>query len=98
MANRITRKHVVFENPFTLDSFDEEWAAGSCLVETEDEQLESMSLLAYRHIRTTMAVRPLASQGWNTRIIEVDPMELEEALARDRAPVERGENEGMKTS
>lgn len=98
MANRTTQRLVVFANPFHLDSHDEQWAAGTCLVETEEERFDSMSFVAFRHVRTTMSVRPQACWTWITQTIEIDPAELEDALARDRAPLERAENEGMATT
>ena len=98
MTNRITKKLVTFRNPFTLGRDEEEWPAGNYTIETEEEPLDSVSLLGFRRIRTTMIVRSFTGRSGVTRFVEIDPSDLDAALARDREGIERADNEGMAPS
>lgn len=97
MTNRVSKRLVTFRNPFFLESLEEEWPAGDYTIETEEEPLDGLSFHAYRRIRTTMIIYPKRGRNphGNTRLIAIDPSELDAALARDRFPIERAENEGM---
>lgn len=97
MTNRVSKRLVTFRNPFFLESLEEEWPAGDYTIETEEEPLDGMSFQAYRRIRTTMIIYPKRSRisHGRARLITVDAAELDAALARDRGPIERAENEGM---
>ena len=96
MANRISKKQVHFLNPFKLESFDETWPAGSYTIESELESLDSLSHLATRIVATTMVVR-VGGKSAETRFVEIDSQELEAALVRDQAGIDRAENEGLAT-
>ena len=56
MQERITRRQVTFLHPFTLAGVDGEQPAGTYEVETTEAPIDSLSLLAYRRVSTTMEV------------------------------------------
>ncbi|MFC7291134.1 hypothetical protein [Hirschia litorea] len=85
MANRISKRLVTFHRPFSLPSLDRTWPAGDYTIETEEEQQDKTSDKAYLHIATIMVVRPAAGLRGTTQFIEIDPTELEAALALDAA-------------
>ena len=88
MNIRITKKKVSFHNAFSLKSIEGEWPAGEYTIETEEEPLDIASFLAYRRIATTMIVRPKKGRPGATHFLDIDPKELEDALARDKATFE----------
>lgn len=95
MANRITKKLVTFRNPFSLGREEDEWPAGDYTIETEEEPLKSISRLAFRRVSTIMIVRMPSGRSGSVRFVEIEPSQLEAALAKDREGIERAENEGM---
>jgi hypothetical protein len=94
MKNRITKKKVSFHSAFSLKSTEGEWPAGEYTIETEEEPLDIASFLAYRRIATTMIVRPKKGHPGATQFLDIDPKELEVALARDKAAFEREQRGG----
>lgn len=83
MDQRTTRKIVVFQHPFVLDSVDVELDAGRYIIETCEEMIEGLSFVAYRRVSTTM-IKPHAVYGEAIRqMFEIDPSELESALNAD---------------
>lgn len=87
MTIRTTTKTVTFTKPFTLKGFDEELPASVYTVQTDEEPLESISFLAYRRISTLLYVPGKPGDRVVTRMLTVDPDELDAALERDRAGV-----------
>jgi hypothetical protein len=88
MTVRTTSKTVTFMHPFNLSGADEVQPAGTYTVETDEELLEPSSFPAYRRVSTLMRL-PARSLGTvRTRIIEVNPVELAAAMARDAQPDE----------
>lgn len=83
MQTRRTRRTITFKHPFILDGFDRPQPAGAYTVETEEEVLGTMTFSAYRHMSTTIVLR----QPGCREHFPVDPQELDEALARDGAPL-----------
>ena len=81
MTTRTTTRSVTFRRPFILGGFDAVQAAGTYLIDVEEEALESISFLAFR--RTSTRMRISACGATEHRII--DPVELDEALLRDSA-------------
>jgi len=107
MPNRITKKLVTFRNPFVLASRAETWPAGDYTIETEEEPLENRSFISYRRIETIMVVRPGTGKQGTTQFLKIDPLELDEALMKDRKRAEhleaedvtgQAENEGMQAT
>ncbi len=88
MTIRTSRKTVIFGRPFTLRGFDEVLPAGAYTVETDEEPLAGISFLAYRRISTLLHLHGKPGSAVLTRVLTVDPNELDAALERDRAPAE----------
>jgi hypothetical protein len=86
MATRFTTKTVVFSRAFVLNQADGEQQPGIYTVETEEEELDVMSMAAYRRVSTVMNRYDPYGRGGLVRFVTIDPAELEAALARDTMP------------
>lgn len=84
MLTRSVRSTVVFRRPFVVKGLDRPQPAGTYDVETEEELLDGLSFPAYRRVSTTITPRSQAP-GALLQAQIVDPLELEKALAADRA-------------
>ncbi len=78
---RTTTKTVTFQRPFVLDGFPELLPAGTYTVDTDEEQLDSMLVEAWRRVATTLRVRIDGA----IECRPIDPDALHEALMRDGA-------------
>ena len=81
MTTRMTSKTVTFQRPFLLAGFGKLQPPGSYIVETEEEQLDSISFPAWKRTVTIIHLK----DGVTTEYQPVDPDELQEALLRDEA-------------
>jgi len=88
MTVRTTSKTVTFMHPFNLSAADEVQPAGTYTVETDEELLQTASFPAYRRISTLMRLPARTTGMVLTQIVEVNPVELAAALARDAQPHE----------
>jgi hypothetical protein len=89
MTVRTTSKTVTFMHPFNLSGrMDEVQPAGTYTVETDEEMLQTASLPAYRRISTLMRLPARTTGTMLTQIVEINPVELGAALARDAQPDE----------
>src|SRR6266700_2599388 len=88
MTVRTTSKPVTFKHPFNLSGTDEVQPAGTYMVETDEELLQTSSLPAYRRISTSMRLPARAGGMVLTQIVEINPLELAAVLARDTQPGE----------
>ena len=88
MLTRINSETVSFRRPFLLSGADGEQPAGCYLVETETEQLQSLSFPAYRRLSTVIRLAGTSGSAELARVLEIDPAELAQALARDAAEPE----------
>jgi hypothetical protein len=79
MTTRMTSKTVMFRRPFVLTGFERIGLAGSYVVDTEEEQIEGVSISAWRRVATVIRV-PHAGA---TEYVTIDNADLDEALARD---------------
>ena len=86
MTTRFTTKTVVFSHAFVLNQEDGEQQPGIYTVESEEEELDVMSIAAYRRVRTVMNRYDPYGRGGLVRFVTIDPAELEAALARDTMP------------
>jgi len=86
MTTRMTNKTVVFSRPFALSEADGEQPPGVYTIETEEEELDVMSISAYRRISTVMSRYDMYAGGGPVRFVAIDPAQLEAALARDAMP------------
>jgi hypothetical protein len=82
MTVRTTTRTVTFVHPFSLSGTVEEYPAGTCAVETDEELLQASSFLAYRRIATLLRLERTTGTVL-TQIVETNPVELAGALARD---------------
>lgn len=82
MTTRMTSTTVTFQRPFMLTGFNEAQAPGTYTVETQEEQLDSVSVPVWKRTVTIIHLR----QGVTTEYQHIDPEELQDALSRDAAP------------
>jgi hypothetical protein len=83
MTVRTSRKSVTFTRPFSLSGIDEVQPAGTYTVETDEELLPGLSFPAYRRIATLICLRSRGRGRVVEEVVNVDPLELEAAQARD---------------
>lgn len=83
MHERTTRKNVTFLHPFALRDAGEALDAGSYLVETLEERIEGLSFVAFRRVSTTITITSKAFGSAARQVVEIDPGDLEAALALD---------------
>lgn len=82
MAIRTSRTTVEFQSTFQLKSLDAPQPAGTYDVVTEEEIIEGNERTVYLRVATLLYVHSTGT----TRIVTVDPTDLQEALAKDGRP------------
>jgi hypothetical protein len=85
MTIRTTSRTVTFAHPFFLKGIVEEQPAGSYVVETDEEQIETASVQAYRRISTLIRLPARPGSLVLGQVVDIDPAELAAALGRDAA-------------
>ena len=90
MTTRTTSRTVTFHHPFVLDGLAREVAAGTYLVETEEELMDTVLSPAWKRVSTVIRLRTAAG----IQDISIDPKQLTAALARDQAPLDPHRNCG----
>lgn len=83
MTERITRTSVEFRHAFHLPGVDGEQAAGAYDVVTIEEQIDSLSFIAYRRLSTTIELGAGIAGSRARQVTDVDPEDLRDALTRD---------------
>ncbi len=83
MNNRTSEERVTFNRNFLLPSVDEVLPPGTYLIETEEEQIDSLSFVAYRRVATTITLPALGTETGSKQVITIDPSELAAARAKD---------------
>lgn len=78
---RTTRTTIAFAHPFRLKSSGEVFPAGTYDLETDEEPADLGGHTIYRRVRSLLLVRASGS----VRTVEVNPQELDRALADDAA-------------
>lgn len=81
MDERVTSRAVTFVHPFSLNGVDAELAAGIYTIETIEEPMAGLSVLAYRRVSTAIVLS--ANGGLSRQIVTIDPQDLEAAEQRD---------------
>jgi len=94
MTARTTSRTVIFLHPFILDGFTREVPAGSYLVETEEELMDTVLTQAWKRASTAIRLRTAAG----IQDILVDPEQLNAALLRDRAQQNAASSETVATA
>jgi hypothetical protein len=84
MTIRTTRKTVTFRRPFLLGGVDEAQPSGTYSVDTDEELIDGLSFLAYRRVGTLFHLPSTSSRVGVTKLVTVNPSELEAALKRDK--------------
>lgn len=84
MTVRTTRKIVTFTRPFVLAGSNEIFPEGPYVVETDEKLLEGISFPAYLRVLTVIHLHPERAFPGRLRIMTIDPVELDAALARDQ--------------
>jgi hypothetical protein len=85
MTIRTNSRVVTFARPFFLDGIVEEQPAGSYVVETDEERVETASVEAWRRISTLIRLPGQPGSLVLDQLIDIDPAELAAALERDGA-------------
>jgi hypothetical protein len=74
---------VSFANPFSLNGIEGTFPAGTYTVEETREPVEGLSFIGYRRTKTTIELPSSNAAYVSRQLIEVEPADLEAALARD---------------
>lgn len=82
---RTSEKTVTFHHPFILVGIDEEQPAGVYSVETTEEELDGMSISAYKRLETWIRLHESPDRPGVLETMKIDPEHLAAALARDKA-------------
>ena len=82
MTTRTTSRTVTFRRPFKLSGADEIQPAGSYVVETDEEKLDT-SFQAYRRLATLIRLPGRPGTAEIGRVVDIDPQELETILNND---------------
>ena len=85
--DRITRETITFLHPFELADVQGLLPAGTYTIETIEELIESVSMVAYRRVSTTIVVPSPTSGMASRQMVTIDPLDLDVARKRD---AERG--------
>ena len=80
MTLRTSRAVISFRSPFRLECFERDQPAGDYELETDEEAIEGLSVLAYHRVQTLLHV----PRGSGSEVFTVDPRDLEAALTKDR--------------
>ena len=81
MTTRHATATVTFRRPFILDGFEQFEPAGSYLVDTEEELMDTLLSPGWRRTSTSMRLMRHGA----VEQVPVNPQQLEEALLRDGA-------------
>lgn len=74
---------VTFLHPFSLAGVEEEQPAGAYTIEAVDEQLETLSFVAYRRLSTTIELPAVGSAACQRQVTAIDSDDLAQAMERD---------------
>ena len=85
MTVRTSHKTVTFTPPFSLNGIDEVQPAGNYTVETHEDLLPGLSVLAWRRIATLIFLPSRPGGAFMERVVNIDPLDLETAQERDGA-------------
>lgn len=83
MTTRTTRTVVAFNHAFSLDGVDGELPPGCYVIETEEEQLDTLTNEAYRRLATTITLPAVGTISLRKQIVTIDPEDLAAAQSRD---------------
>ncbi len=84
MTERITSTSVEFRHAFHLPGVEGEQRAGTYDVLTVEEQIDSLSFIAFRRLSTTIALDAKVAGASARQVTQIDPEDLSDALTKDR--------------
>ena len=85
MTVRTSQTSVTFARPFSLNALDEAHPAATYRVQTHAETLPGLSFLAWRRTATLTFLPSRPGGAFVEQLVEIDPLELDEAQERDAA-------------
>lgn len=85
MTSRTTHTIVTFSGPFRLTGIEGELSAGQYAVDTDEDLVEGVSWQAYQRTGTFLHVPAIGIAALQSQVFAIDPVELETALANDKA-------------
>jgi len=88
MAIRTSKKTVTFRRPFVLGKSENVRPAGAYVVETDEKILEGPSSPVDRRTMTLIHLHEQEGHPGLTRMLVIDPNDLDAALKRDQAPAD----------
>lgn len=83
MTTRTTRTVVAINHAFSLDGVNGELPPGCYVIETEEEQLDTLTNEAYRRLATAITLPAIGTRSLRKQIVTIDPEDLAAALDRD---------------
>jgi hypothetical protein len=83
MNIRTSSRTIVFAHSFVLSGVEGVQPPGTYTVETEEEQLQTFSLPAYRRLSTLIRLPARAGGIQMTQVVNIDPVELSEIVVKD---------------
>lgn len=83
MSIRTTKSVVHLSSPFWLQGCDGLQPAGNYQIERDEELVEGVSWLAYRHVATFIHLPAIEARSLIRRVAQIDPADLEAALKKD---------------
>ncbi len=90
MHERTVRTSVQFLRSFQLAGIDKTLPPGTYEIETAEEAIDSLSIVGYRRISTTITLP--GPTKLSRQLVTIDPADLAAALDRDR----KGRDEGSR--
>jgi hypothetical protein len=87
---RTTRKTVIFNRSFLLESVGRVLPAGNYEIVTDEELIEGLSFPVYRRIATMMLAPTPSSNASSVEMLTIDPLDLAAAVERDILAVKAG--------
>ena len=83
MTIRTRRSTMSFRSPFVLAEIADAQPAGDYIVEVNEESLDCMSRMAWRHLATFLHVPRVAGMRNSVEAVRIDPAGLDAALLMD---------------
>jgi len=83
MTEASSFKSVSFAHPFSLDGIEGTFPPGTYAIEETREAVSGLSFIGYRRTKTTIELPSSNTAYVSRQLVEVEPAELEAALARD---------------
>ena len=84
MSLKTTRGIAAFNEPFSLRNVEGIQPAGEYNVYVEDEVIPGLSRMAWRRVSTLLQTPSISSSQEQSRLVVVNPIELEAALMKDQ--------------